>query len=107
MPRRGKTNSWVVTPGRRPGKSSRLEARVTAEQKALIERAAAYEGCTVSDFLLHSAQQAAKVVIQEHEVLVLNHSQSRSLVELLLDAPQPNQALQRALDEHRRQVTSR
>jgi uncharacterized protein (DUF1778 family) len=107
MPRPGKTKSPAAVLRRRPGKDSRLEARVTAEQKALIERAAAYEGRTVSDFLLHSAQQAAKAVIQEHEVLTLNRSQSRALVELLLDAPPPNKTLQRALHDHRRQVTSR
>ena len=107
MPREGKAKSPAATLRRRIGKSSRLEARATAEQKALIERAAAYEGRTVSDFLLHSAQQAAKVVIQDHEIIELNHSQSRSLVALLLDAPKPNKTLQSALRDHRRQVSPR
>ena len=106
MARPGKTSSSPAF-RRHRAKNSRLEARVTAEQKALIERAAAYEGRTVSDFLLHSAQQAAKAVIQEHEVLALNGSQSQALVELLLAAPRPNRTLQRALQDHQRQVNSR
>jgi uncharacterized protein (DUF1778 family) len=40
---------------RTSGKKERLEARVTAEQKALIERAAAYEGKTISDFVVTKA----------------------------------------------------
>jgi uncharacterized protein (DUF1778 family) len=107
MPREGKTKSPAASRRRRPAKSARLEARVTAEQKALIERAAAYEGCTISDFLLHSAQQNAKAVIQQRELIALDASQSRSLVELLLAAPKPNKALRQALRDHRRRVTSR
>ena len=45
-------------------KTSLLEARVTLEQRALIERAAAYAGRTVSDFLVHTVQEAARAVIQ-------------------------------------------
>lgn len=88
-------------------KNSRLEARITAEQKELIERAAAYEGRSVSDFVVATVQQAAKAVIQEHEVLRLNESQSRAFVETLLNPPKPNDALQQAADEYREDVTSR
>jgi uncharacterized protein (DUF1778 family) len=101
-----KTKPRTIPRPRRVVRNSRLEARVTGEQRALIERAAAYEGCTVSDFLLDSAQRAARAVIQEHEVIVLNREQSRSFVELLLEPPAPNRALQRALRAHRRQVAS-
>ena len=88
-------------------RKARLEARITSEQKNLIERAAAYEGRTVSDFVLHSVQQAAKSVIQEHEVLRLNRVQSEAFVEALLNPPAPNDALRRAARLHRRQVESR
>ena len=90
-----------------PVRASRLEARITAEQKALIERAAAYEGRTVSDFVVHTVQQAARLVVQEHEILKLNESQSRAFVEKLLKRPKPNKALQRAAEDYRRNVVSR
>ena len=45
-------------------RSERLEARVTAEQKALIERAAALQGRTVTDFVLTSVQEAARRAIE-------------------------------------------
>ncbi len=60
-----------------PTKNARLEARITGEQKELIERAAAYEGRSVSDFVVATVQEAAKTIIQEHELLRRNRSQSR------------------------------
>lgn len=84
-----------------------IEARVTAAQKELIERAAAYQGRTVSDFVVNTVREAAKAVIQEHEVLRLDGSQSRAFVETLLNPPEPNETLRQAADEYRKDVLSR
>jgi uncharacterized protein (DUF1778 family) len=88
-------------------KTARLEARITAEQKALVERAAAYQGRTVSDFVITTVQEAARAVIHEHEVLQLSASQSRAFVETLLNPPEPTEALQQAADRYRQDVVSR
>ena len=88
-------------------KTARLEARITADQKALIERAAAYQGRTVSDFVVDTVHEAARSVIHEHEVLRLSASQSRAFVETLLNPPEPTEALQQAADEYRQNVASR
>ena len=88
-------------------KNARLEARITAEQKELIERAAGYEGRSVSDFVVATVQEAARAVIQEHELLRLNESQSREFIETLLNPPEPNESLQQAADEYRQDVFSR
>jgi len=88
-------------------KTARLEARITAEQKALVERAAAYQGRTVSDFVITTVQEAARAVIHEHEILQLSASQSRRFVEALLNPPEPTEALQRAADRYRQDVVSR
>ena len=88
-------------------KNARLEARITAEQKELIERAAGYEGRSVSDFVLATVQEAAKAVVQEHELLRLNGSQSREFIETLLNPPEPNESLQHAADKYRQDVFSR
>lgn len=88
-------------------KTVTLEARITAEQEQLIERAAAYQGSSVSDFVVSSVQAAAKAVIREQEVLLLNGSQSRTFVETLLNPPDPNQALQEATAQYRQDVISR
>ena len=88
-------------------KTARLEARITQEQKKLIEKAAAYEGRTLSDFVVNTVQQAAQAVIRDREVLRLNESQSRAFVEAILTPSQPNEALQRGAGEYRRDVASR
>jgi uncharacterized protein (DUF1778 family) len=90
-----------------PTKDARLEARITSEQKEMIERAAAHTGRSVSDFVVSTMQEAAKAVLQEHEVWRLNQLQSREFIEVLLNPPAPNEALQQAADEYRRNVTSR
>lgn len=88
-------------------RTARLEARITAKLKALIERAAAYEGRTVSEFVVDTVRQAATAVVQEHEVVRLDPSQSRAFVERLLRPPAPNAPLRKAAEEYSRKVVSR
>jgi len=88
-------------------RSARLETRITPELKELIERAAAYTGRSVSDFVIAQVEVAAKQVIDEHERLHLDQVQSRALVDALLAAKKPNKHLKRAMDEYRQQVDSR
>ena len=88
-------------------RTARLEARITAEQKKIVDLAAAYAGCSVSDFVAHTVQEAAKVVVQEHETMRLNRRQSELLVKALLDPPEPNEALQEAARQYRRRVRQR
>jgi uncharacterized protein (DUF1778 family) len=61
-------------------RSERLEARVSAEQKSLIERAAALQGRTVTDFVLTSVQDAARRAIEEHQQLELSVRDSEAFV---------------------------
>jgi uncharacterized protein (DUF1778 family) len=69
-------------------RAERLEARVTSEQKSLIEHAAALQGRTVTDFVLTSVQEAAKRAIEEHRRLDLSVQDSQAFVEAMLN-PQP------------------
>lgn len=88
-------------------KSARIETRVSAEQKEMIERAAAYQGRSVSDFILGNIEQAAKLVIEEHEQIRLNREQSRILISALLSPAAPNKRLCAAAAAHRQQVINR
>ncbi len=87
-------------------KRERLEARMSREQKALIERAAQLQGRSITDFLIASAQQEVERVIHEHEVMVLSLRDSVDFVEALLNPP-PNEALREAFRRRRGQVASR
>lgn len=69
-------------------RAQRLETRVTQEQKTLIERAAALQGRTVTDFVLTSVQDAARRAIEEHRQLELSVRDSEAFVEALLN-PKP------------------
>jgi uncharacterized protein (DUF1778 family) len=95
---------------RRPAaksRTARLEARITQAQKALIERAAACQGRSVTDFVVATLATAAQAAIREHEVIELNAAQSRAFVEVLLNPPEPNEALRKAFRRHSRIVVSR
>lgn len=69
-------------------RGERLETRVTADQKNLIERAAALQGRTVTDFVLTSVQDAARRAIEEHQRLDLSVRDSEAFVDALLK-PKP------------------
>lgn len=82
-------------------RGERLEARVTAEQKALIERAAALEGRSITDFVLASVQDAAKRAIAEHEVIRLSVRDSQAFVEALLNPRQPSKRMQERVEAYK------
>ncbi|MCA1393232.1 DUF1778 domain-containing protein [Bradyrhizobium sp. IC3123] len=82
-------------------RGERLEARVTAEQKNLIERAAALQGRTVTDFVLTSVQDAARRAIEEHNQLVLSVHDSEAFVEALLNPRPVNDRLRDTVRRYR------
>lgn len=69
-------------------RDERLETRVTADQKNLIEQAAALQGRTVTDFVLTSVQEAALRAIEEHQRLDLSVRDSEAFVDALIN-PRP------------------
>ncbi len=77
-------------------RSERVEARVTPEQKKLLERAAALEGRSLTDFVVNSAQAAAADTITRHELLKLTPEDQEAFVAALLNPPPPNHALREA-----------
>jgi len=84
------------------GKSTaRLEARVTQESKNLWQNAADLEARSLTDFVVASLTQAAVDVIEKHKKLKLSFSDSEAFVEVLLNPPQPNQALKAAASRYK------
>lgn len=82
----------------------RLDARVTAEQKALIQRAARLSGRTLTDFMVASLEEAAERVIRSHDVITLSVRGSGALAHAFLEPPEPNKALVTAYRRYREQV---
>ncbi len=77
--------------------TARINLRTSAEAKALIERAAAYMGTTVSAFMLQNAYEVAKRVVAEHEVIMLTQRDFEAFAKALEKPPAPNAALKRLL----------
>jgi uncharacterized protein (DUF1778 family) len=88
-------------PARGRIRSQRLEARVTAAQKTLIERAAALQGRTVTDFVLTSVQDAARRAITEHQQIELSVRDSQAFVEALLNPKPINDRLRETVRRYR------
>ena len=82
-------------------RGERLETRVTADQKSLIERAAALQGRTVTDFVLSSVQEAARRAIEEHQRLDLSVRDSEAFVEALLKPRPVNDRLRDTVRRYR------
>jgi len=83
-----------------PEKAVRLEARLSPEQKKLIQYAADLAGRSLTDFVISSSQKAANKVIREHEIITLTTKDSRRFVDALFDHPEPNAALKKAAKRH-------
>jgi uncharacterized protein (DUF1778 family) len=79
----------------------RLEARLPAEVKAIIQRAADMSGRSLTDFVVSSALAAAEETIRQREVIVLSERDSLIFAKALLNPPGPNEALLAAARRHR------
>ena len=86
-------------------RGERLEARISTDQKALLERAAELQGRTLTDFVLASAHDGAVRTIQEMELVRLTAAESRAFADALLTPRKPTETLRRAAQRHREMVT--
>lgn len=74
-----------------------INLRASAEQKALIDRAASRLGKTRTEFMLDSARDAAENTLLDQRLFLLEDSQYREFV-ACLDAPvEPTAALKKVL----------
>ncbi|CUA89194.1 MULTISPECIES: type II toxin-antitoxin system TacA family antitoxin [Alphaproteobacteria] len=94
----------IRKPTRGRVRGERLETRVTAEQKKLIERAAALQGRTVTDFVLTSVQDAARRAIEEHSQLALSLRDSEAFVDALLNPKPVNDRLRETVRRYRQRA---
>ena len=91
-----------VTDTRASLKSERLMARISAEQKRLLQRAAELRGQTLTEFVVAAAQDAATRAIVDHEVIELSLSDSHAFAEGLLNPPPIGEPLRRAAERYKR-----
>lgn len=75
---------------------ARLEAQISQESKAPIQKAADSEGRSLTDFVVTSVQTTAYQVIEHHQTLKLNLEDSETFFEAILNPKEPNEALKLA-----------
>jgi len=79
----------------------RIDLRTSAEIKELIVRAATTSGMTVSAFLLGTAQERARQILAETEMVTLSARDWDVFAESLDNTEKPRPKLAAAMDRHR------
>jgi len=72
----------------------------------MIERAACFQGRTVTDFVVDALQQAARQAIAEQTVWKLTQEQQKVFMDALMNPPAPNQNLREAYKRFRKYKAS-
>src|SRR5713226_7596525 len=99
-----KTKSRTKSPRAR---AYRFDARLSEDQKFLIERAADLEGRTMTDFVLHSAEAAAERTIEKRAMLILTARETEAFANAILNPPGPGLVLREAAREYREKLAKR
>ena len=87
------TNTHESVKPAKVARTGRLDARLTGEQKELLEKAAALKGWTLTAFVLASAEEAALKTIREHEMVRLSERDREAFVDALLNPRKPSDRL--------------
>ncbi|MEQ1694816.1 MAG: DUF1778 domain-containing protein [Hyphomicrobiaceae bacterium] len=85
-------------------RTARLETRLPQDIHALLKRAAEIQGRSVSDFVVTAAQDAARKVIADIELIQLSREGQEHFAALLTAPPSPTPALRAAFKSHRKLI---
>jgi uncharacterized protein (DUF1778 family) len=85
-------------------RSDRISLRVSPRAKQTLERAAAYSDKTLTDYITDHALAHAEADVREQEIITLTPEAWEEFQRMLLDPPEPNERLKKALAEHARVV---
>jgi uncharacterized protein (DUF1778 family) len=85
-------------------KRDRMHLRLDAKTKRKLEKAAAYEETSVSDFVLANAVAAAERVIESHGKITLSAKDWDVFYDALVNPPEPNAKLRKAARRYRERV---
>jgi uncharacterized protein (DUF1778 family) len=73
--------------------NSRMSLRIPQAEKALLLRAVALRHTNLTDFVIRTAVEAARTVIEQEERIQLSGRDSLRVLELLENPPVPNARL--------------
>jgi uncharacterized protein (DUF1778 family) len=81
-------------------RDERIDLRLSSDMKALLARAAAYSGMSLSGFLVASAAGQAKALIAENESLTLSPSDWNAFLTALDETDKPRPKLAAAFERY-------
>lgn len=82
-------------------RNTRLEVRVSGDQKSYFQQAADLAGRTLSEFVINSTQDAAAKVMASNDAMVLSRQEQATFVTSLLKPSQPGARLRSAAENYR------
>ena len=100
-------SSTALRTEERRARGYRLGFRVDAETKKQVERAAALERRSLTDYCLTAIASASQETIAHHETLVLSSRDREVFFHALVHPPKPNARLRRAFKASEARVVSR
>lgn len=87
--------------------TARLEARIPADVYHQMQRAAKLRGMTLTGFLLATAGEEARQIVEETDILRLAREDQLRFAEALINPPEPGERLRSAARRHARLVEQR
>ncbi len=85
------------------GRAARLDVRLTAEHKRLIEQAATLLGQSLSDYTVSHLVEQAQATVQDATLTRLSSRDRDTFLRLLDTDAKPNAALKRAAQRYKKQ----
>jgi uncharacterized protein (DUF1778 family) len=74
-------------------RAERIELRATAQQKDLLAAAATYSHMDLTTFILRTVLPAAREIVEREEKILLSERDTRRVLELLENPPEPTPKL--------------
>lgn len=82
------------------GGTARLEARIPVQVYDRMQRAARLRGMTLTGYLIATAGEDARRVVEQAEIMQLARADQIRFAEALVAPPEPNERLARAAARH-------
>lgn len=82
-------------------KTSRIELRVTPQQKKLLEQAASVKGISLSAYTLSHLLEIAQKELDNHQKLVLSNEDRDLFLSVIENPPQLKGNLKKAISQYR------
>jgi len=87
-------------------KTERISVRVPEHVHALLSRAAGALGASMNQFVLQTAIERAKQVVEDENIIRLSHESSQLFFDALENPPEPNDKLKQAALAHQAQMNA-